>query len=183
MLPFLDSVVKPAPSLTCTSHTYPHWGSHMGSRIYTRTAQPPKPLVSLESNDLAGVFRDIRKMAEALGAPGAGARLATSLRERMGRCRIDRAPVLPATRGLHRVDRAPHVGWQLDVRAHRHGRRRVALRTSWQATHPGLGRPPRRRPRRGLRLALRLRYPRVPSPRSRSFGPAGTSSAPCARTA
>jgi iron complex transport system substrate-binding protein len=40
-------------------------------------------IVSLEPNDLAGVFRDIRKVAEALGAPGAGARLVASLRKRM----------------------------------------------------------------------------------------------------
>jgi hypothetical protein len=32
-------------------------------------------IVSREPNDLAGVFRNIRKVAEALGAPGAGARL------------------------------------------------------------------------------------------------------------
>ena len=40
-------------------------------------------IVSLEPNDLAGVLGDIRKMAEALGAPGAGARVVASLRERM----------------------------------------------------------------------------------------------------
>ena len=40
---------------------------------------------------------------------------------------------LQATRGLHGVDRAPHVGWRLDARAGRHGRRRVALRTGWRA--------------------------------------------------
>jgi iron complex transport system substrate-binding protein len=40
-------------------------------------------IVSLEPNDLAGVFRDIRKVAEALGAPERGARLVASLRERM----------------------------------------------------------------------------------------------------
>jgi hypothetical protein len=98
-----------------------------------------------------------------------------------------RAPVrLPATRGLHRVDRAPHVGWQLDARARRHGRRRVALRTGWQALALArLGRPPRRRSRRWSSSRPAASISRVPSPRCRSSrsGPAGTSSAPCARTA
>jgi hypothetical protein len=40
-------------------------------------------IVSLAPNDLAGVFGDIRKVAEALGAPEHGARLGASLRERM----------------------------------------------------------------------------------------------------
>ena len=57
-------------------------------------------IVSLKPNDLAGVFRDIRRVAEALGAPERGARLVASLRETDGRCRSERAPArLPATPG------------------------------------------------------------------------------------
>jgi hypothetical protein len=64
--------------------------------------------------------------------------------------------------------------------------RRVALRTGWQALALArLGRPPRRRSRRWSSSRPAASISRVPSPRCRSSrsGPAGTSSAPSARTA
>ena len=61
-------------------------------------------IVSLEPNDLAGVFRDIHKVAEALGAPGAGGRLVASLRERM-------AAVESAARRLASRPRVACIEW------------------------------------------------------------------------
>jgi hypothetical protein len=95
----LDASLPRQRGQTRTSHTYPHWGSHMGSRIIRAPPSPQTPRVPGTERPGGRIPATSDKVAEALGAPGPGARLAPSLRERMGRCRIDRAPVLPATRG------------------------------------------------------------------------------------
>jgi hypothetical protein len=70
-----------------------------------------------QPNDLAGLFR----VAEARGAPGAGARLVASLGERMAAVESTARRVrLPTTRDLHRVNRALMSGgnWIPEFVAH-----------------------------------------------------------------
>jgi hypothetical protein len=71
MLPFLCSVVEPAPSLPAPRIHTRTGAAIWGHLLYAHRPAPQTPLVSLEPNDLAGVFpRHPRGGRGTLGAPG-----------------------------------------------------------------------------------------------------------------
>jgi hypothetical protein len=82
MLPFLDSVVKPAPSLPAPRIHTRTGAAIWGRVLYAHRLAPQTPSCPWNRTTWRAYSRDIREVAE---APGGAVRLATSLRERMGR--------------------------------------------------------------------------------------------------
>ena len=128
----------------------------------TWTGQPVS-IVSLKPDSTADTYADIRRVADALGDPGAG--------EDAGwphaaphRCRSRAGSrQAQAPRRLHRMGRAADGRRQLDARADRRRRRPQPVRRSRQAFRlDAMGRPSRRRPRRDHRRAVRLRSRALP---------------------
>jgi len=143
-------------------------------------------IVSLEPNDLAGVFRDIRKVAEALGAPGAGARLVASLRKRM-------AAVESTARRLASRPRVACIEWIEPLMSGGNWMPELVAMAGGASLFGQSGKHSPWLDWDDLRAAdpdvvfvsPAASISRVPSPRCRSSrsGPAGTSSAPYARAA